>query len=112
MKQIIFKGKYGWYIPATNYKDKTDTAYINLFFAKCDTPVADKRNTNGTEFTWVELKNYTYSCYKGKIGITVFDYEQTCSPKESADTKTLVKEFAQDNKIELDNIDQEALPFY
>lgn len=96
MKQRIFNGGNGWYISATNYKDKTDKAYMNVHFAVCEAPVYDPPKEN--PFTWVDIdiKEMKYTSWKQKIGLTIFKYD-------------LIEE----EKLEKDVVIEESeLPFY
>lgn len=67
MKVKIFNGRYGWYIYATNWKDETDKAYLNLRFVKCEEPKA----LNDASIIIDEGK---FECYKGKLELTIFNY--------------------------------------
>lgn len=86
MKLYINKGNYGWYTTARNHKDKEDKAYVNLFFPKDTEPSQD---TN-----CIDPLEWSLSCYKGKVGLTIFKYK-------------LIEESKKDVQIEPD-----ALPFY
>lgn len=105
MKLLIFNKGKGWYLFGTNYKDKTDVAYMNIFFPKDTAPQGDKQ--------WIDIKNCAFTSYNHKIGMTVFDYELTDSPKASAEKlKDKIDEFVQDNEIDLSNVSPDELPFY
>lgn len=67
MKLYISKGKYGWYTTAKNYKDKDDKQYVNLYFPKNSDPAENVECINPIE--------WGLSCYKGKVGITIFKYQ-------------------------------------
>ena len=67
MKLYINKGKYGWYTTAKNRNDKEDKAYVNLFFPKNTSPA------DGTEE--IDAIEWRLTCYKGKVGMTIFKYE-------------------------------------
>ena len=67
MKLYINKGKYGWYTTAKNRNDKEDKAYVNLFFPKNSDPA------DGTEE--IDAIEWRLTCYKGKVGMTIFKYE-------------------------------------
>lgn len=67
MKLYINKGKYGWYTTAKNRNDKEDKAYVNLFFPKNTGPA------DGTEE--IDAIEWRLTCYKGKVGMTIFKYE-------------------------------------
>lgn len=82
----INKGKYGWYTTATNYKDKEDKAYVNLYFPKDTEPMDGTEQINPIE--------WKLTSYKGKVGMTVFKY-------------TLIEK--QDNEVK---VEPSELPFY
>lgn len=86
MKLYINKGKYGWYTTARNYKDKEDKTYVNVFFPKDTEP--------NEETEAIDPVEWAFSCYKGKVSITIFKYK-------------LIEESNKDVQIESD-----ALPFY
>lgn len=86
---FINKGKYGWYTTAKNRNDKEDKAYVNLFFPKNTDPAEGTEEI--TPIEWV------LTCYKGKVGMTVFKYEIVNG----------ITTEGKDVKIEPD-----ALPFY
>lgn len=67
MKLYINKGQYGWYTTAKNRNDKEDKAYVNLFFPKNSDPA------DGTEE--IDAIEWRLTCYKGKVGMTIFKYK-------------------------------------
>lgn len=90
----INKGKYGWYTTARNRNDKEDKYYVNLFFPKNTEPA------DGTEA--INPVEWTLTCYKGKVGMTVFKYNPV--RKEKDDTE----KFGNPNVT----IESSELPFY
>ena len=90
----INKGKYGWYTTARNRNDKEDKYYVNLFFPKNPEPA------DGTEA--IDPVEWTLTCYKGKVGMTVFKYNPV--RKEKDDTG----KFGNPNVT----IESSELPFY
>lgn len=90
----INKGKYGWYTTARNRNDKEDKYYVNLFFPKNTEPA------DGTEA--IDPVEWTLTCYKGKVGMTVFKYNPV--RKEKDDTE----KFGNPNAT----IESSELPFY
>ncbi len=108
MKQRIFNGGNGWYISASNYKDKTDKAYMNVHFAVCDEP--EYKPTDGNPFTFIDIDilEQKYSSYKGKIGLTVFKYELIKPTNEIPEMDKQGKEYA----TQQIDIDVDSLPFY
>lgn len=75
MKQRIFNSGKGWYISASNYKDKDDKAYMNIHFAKCEEPLYQPVGGNDFVFTDIDILEQKYGAYKGKIQLTVFKYQ-------------------------------------
>lgn len=67
MKLYINKGQYGWYTTAKNRNDKEDKAYVNLFFPKNTGPADGTKEIDAIE--------WRLTCYKGKVGMTIFKYE-------------------------------------
>lgn len=74
MKQRIFNQGKGWYISASNYRDRDDKAYMNIFFPNTE-PVYTPAGDNPFTFIDIDIQEQKYSSYKGKIGLTVFKYE-------------------------------------
>lgn len=91
----INKGKYGWYTTAKNYKDENDKAYVNLFFPKDTEPL------EGTEY--ITPVEWRLTCYKGKVGMTVFKYEVQDNSKMGGDRADIGKDVG---------IKPDELPFY
>ena len=89
MKLYINKGQYGWYTTAKNRNDKEDKAYVNLFFPK------NTRPADGTEE--IDAIEWRLTCYKGKVGMTIFKYSMIDDTEEYSP------------KVE---IEPEELPFY
>ena len=67
MKLYINKGQYGRYTTAKNRNDKEDKAYVNLFFPKNSDPADGTKEIDAIE--------WRLTCYKGKVGMTIFKYE-------------------------------------
>lgn len=67
MKLYVNKGQYGWYTTAKNRNDKEDKAYVNLFFPKNSDPADGTKEIDAIE--------WRLTCYKGKVGMTIFKYE-------------------------------------
>lgn len=89
MKLYINKGQYGWYTTAKNRNDKEDKAYVNLFFPKNTGPA------DGTEE--IDAIEWRLTCYKGKVGMTIFKYSMIEDTKEYSPNV---------------EIDEDSLPFY
>lgn len=118
MKQRIFNKGKGWYISASNYKDKEDKAFMNVHFAKCEEPVYKKAGDNEFVFTDIDILEQKYGAYKGKINLTVFKYElihndskytEMDNYAESIKGTGYEKNFGATQSIE---IDESELPFY
>ena len=75
MKQRIFNKGRGWYISASNYKNKEDKAYMNVHFAVCSEPIYRPAGDNPFTFIDINIVEQKYEAYQGKIGLTVFKYE-------------------------------------
>lgn len=74
MKQRIFNKGRGWYISASNYKNKDDKAYMNVHFAVCDEPAYIPSGDNEFVFIDIDILEQKYEAYQGKINLTVFKY--------------------------------------
>ena len=71
MKQYIFQSKNGgWYIYGTNYKDKSDVSYLNLFFPQGTTPMSNSKKLA------IDIQEAKFTSYKKQLGLTIFKYEQ------------------------------------
>lgn len=76
MKVRIFNSGKGWYVSASNYKDKEDKAYMNVHFAQSQCPEPSYQD-NGRGYSVKDIDVYEgkFTSYKGKIGLTIFHYE-------------------------------------
>lgn len=97
MKLYINNGTYGWYTTAKNYKDDKDKQYVSLYFPKGSEPGEDTKAINP--------KEWKLTCYKGKVGMTIFSYEIM-----DEDNSMMGGDRA--NSGESIGIDSDALPFY
>lgn len=102
MKQRIYNGKTGWYIFGSNYKDKSDCAYLNLYFPKGTEPV------NNGDYMEIDIQEAKFTAYKGKIGMTIFKYE----PLTFIDLEHTEDDMKGINGIDPELITEEELPFY
>ena len=77
MKVRIFSKGKGWYVSATNYKDKSDKAYMNVHFGNHDEPIPNNVNieTSGFDFTDIDVLEAKFNSFNKKISMTVFKYE-------------------------------------
>ena len=75
MKQRIFNKGKGWYISASNYKNKEDKAYMNVHFAVCSEPTYRPAGGNPFTFIDIDIEEQKYEAYQGKIGLTIFKYQ-------------------------------------
>ena len=104
MKQRIFSKGNGWHISATNYKDKEDKCYVNLYFPKGSEP---EYVDNGRGFSMkdIDIEEAKFTSYKGKAGMTVFSYiEIDNTEKENENGHSM---FGPENAV-----DPNDLPFY
>ena len=76
MKVRIFNKGKGWYVSATNYKDKEDKAYMNVHFPTNE-PIPNGANIDqsGFDFTDIDVLEAKFGSYKQKVTMTVFKYE-------------------------------------
>ena len=74
MKVRLFNKGKGWYESVTNYKDKEDKAYVNYHFTNHTEPPYED-NGMGYSILDIDLQEWKHSCYKGKVGVTVFRYQ-------------------------------------
>lgn len=91
----INKGKYGWYTTARNRNDKDDKQYVNLFFPKYTEPQDGTEQINPIE--------WTLTCFKGKVGMTIFKYEVQDNSKMGGDRADIGKDVG---------IEPNDLPFF
>lgn len=77
MKLRIFNKGNGWYVSATNYKNNTDKAYMNIHFTDNSDPIPDNVaiENSGFTFTDIDVMEAKFGAYKGKITMTIFRYE-------------------------------------
>lgn len=104
MKQKLFNKGTGWYISANNYKNKQDKAYMNVHFSRnhCVEPTYID-NGRGFSVMDVDIQEAMFTSYKGKVGMTIFKFEQL------SDLEFDSSKFG--GSIET-NIEPEDLPFY
>lgn len=97
MKVWIKKNKPDskWYVVGTNYKDKDDKAYMDLFFPNNSEPEFVPNEEGKCSYN-INIEEGKYTSFKKKMGLTVFKYsiENDVQPK-----KDVV-------------IEEEELPFY
>ena len=75
MKQRIHSKGNGWYIFATNFKDEKDYTFMNLYFPRNTEPEYRPDDT-GKCVKDIDIQEAKMNCYKGKIGMTIFKYEE------------------------------------
>lgn len=73
MKQRIFSKGKGWYISATNYKDKNDKAFVSLHFTNNNEPIINVGN-QGYAVMDIDIIEWRLNSYKNKVGMTIFKY--------------------------------------
>ena len=109
-KLKIFSKGNGWYTTATNYKDKEDKAYLNIYFT------GGKEPQQPTEFTSKMLDcDARFDCYKGKVGLTIFDYSEIVETDPNKEFVESIKDTKYADKFGIHEevkIDKEELPFY
>lgn len=118
MKQKIFSKGKGWYISATNYKNKEDKCYINLYFPK-NTEPEYKENGRGFSAIDIDIQEMKFGCFNGKAEITVFKYakveksteEQNKEFIESVQGTPYADNFGGTQSQDVD-ISPDELPFY
>lgn len=110
MKTRIFNKGKGWYISASNYKDKNDKAYMNLYFANNTAPLFDDVEGKGWVSIGIEIKEAKFTSYKNKLGLTIFSY--ILLKNDDLTKKDEYENFGGNVKYEDTYITQEELPFY
>lgn len=115
MKQKIFSKGNGWYISATNYKDKEDKCYINLFFPK-NTEPQYVDNGRGFSVKDIDIQEMKFTSYKGKAGATIFKYQEVNDAADSnrqfidsVQGTEYAKKFGGSQDVDIEPSD---LPFY
>lgn len=74
MKLKMFNKGKGWYTTANNYKDKTDKAYLNLFFPQNSAPVPNL-NEQGYAMLNIEVVEGKFNSYQKQVkSMTIFKY--------------------------------------
>lgn len=103
MKLRIFNRGNGWYVSATNYKDNTDKAYMNVHFTGESEPLPNTANiqASGFDFTDVDVLEAKFNSYKQKISMTIFKYE----PFLNGEVKTNTNMYRQDVPTKIDDED-------
>lgn len=106
MRLRIFNRGNGWYVSATNYKDNTDKAYMNVYFGNHDEPIPNTVNMqeSGFDFTDIDVLEAKFNSYKQKISMTIFKYE----PFLNGEVKTNTNVYKNDVPT---TIDEEDLPW-
>ena len=95
MKQRIFNKGRGWYISASNYKDKDDKAYMNVHFAVCTEPTYRPAGDNPFTFIDIDIIEQKYEAYQGKMTLTVFKYEIVKPTSKLTEVDQQNEEFAE-----------------
>lgn len=103
MKQRIFKSsKGGWYVLGSNYQDKNDVAYLNLFFPEHSEPQSNEKYID------IDILEGKFTSYKGKIGWTIFKYLESKKEEKKEDTSKFGNS---DVQVGNDTITSDDLPF-
>lgn len=111
MKTKIFSKGQGWYISATNYKDETDKAYINLYFPQGNDFTGEPEfipNDRGYSALDIDILEARFTSYKGKAGMTIFKYDLLTEAKMDAKSSYSIREVP----TEIQTIEEDDLPFY
>jgi len=110
MRTRISNSGKGWFITAKNNKDPNDKTYLGVHFSKCEEPIFEP-NDKGYQLMDIMVKEGLYSCYKGKAGLVVFDYDivpmKTYQDTLTGDGRDMLGFRDKDVKV-----DTEDLPFY
>lgn len=107
MKQRIFSKGKGWYISASNYKNRDDKAYMNVHFTKdCGEPPYRPTADSDFVFTDIDILEQAYGAFNGKMTLTVFKY----NPIENDGKLTEVDR--QENAVQSVSLSPDDLPFY
>ena len=105
--RIRNKGK-GWYILATNYKDKEDYTFVNVYFTQqCGEPEFVP-NQDGVCIIDILAKEGWHTSYKKKAGITIKDYELLSNIDLNEHPTDDTGMFGNPNNV----IESDDLPFY
>jgi len=110
MKVRIFSKGKGWYVSATNYKDKNDKAYMNVKFPMKDEPIY-KTQERGFDYTDIDVLEAKFESKDKKIVMCVFKYEPVF-------TKPVQQTLTGDGRDMMGHIDHsvvvnpDELPFY
>ena len=107
MKQRIFNRGKGWYISASNYKNKDDRAYMNVRFAVCTEPTYIHVGDNPFIFKDIDIQDQKYECKDGKMYLTVFHYKLIEDNGEMTELEKQGDKYATSVEIK-----PEELPFY
>ena len=107
MKQRIFNKGKGWYISASNYKNKDDRAYMNVRFAVCSEPQYNPVGDNPFIFKDIDIEDQKYEAKDGKMYLTVFHYTLIDPKGDLTELDRQGKEYATSVEIK-----PEELPFY
>ncbi len=95
MKQRIFNRGMGWYISASNYKDREDKAYMNVHFALCEEPHYEALPHSDFVFIDIDIHEQKYGSYHNKMTLTVFKYDLIESTGEKDRVEKQNKEYSE-----------------
>ena len=108
MKVRIFSKGKGWYISATNYKNREDKAYMSVRFPMKDEPIY-KTQERGFDFTDIDVIEAKFEAKEGKMVMSVFKY----MPVYTQPVQQTLTGDGRDVTGHTDvNISPEELPFY
>lgn len=104
MKTRLFNKGKGWYVSATNYKDKEDKAYMSVYFTKdCEEPTPTF-NASGYAMIDIDVLESFYVSYNKKIAWKIQKYIEVKNEAQSEQ-----KQPHNSNKI---NLTSDDLPWY
>lgn len=114
MKVRLFNKGTGWYVSASNYKDKQDKAYMNIHFSQnhCQEPIYED-NGRGFSTQEIDIQEAIFTSYKNKIGLTIFKYDLLTNVSLEEEKEPYSSNFGGNRDTLGDNIvDPDDLPFY
>ena len=77
MKLYIKSKGNGWFTVASNRNDSKDSCTVGLYFPKkiTEEPVYIPTDDGKAYTIAIDVIEWKLSCYKGKVGMTIFKYE-------------------------------------
>jgi len=106
MKTRIYRGQYGYFIVAKNYKDKDDKQYVNIHFVEGKEPMVTG------DYIDINVIDGWLTCYKGKVGFTIKEYEISKSYSNDLSVEDGYELNTEKFGGKIENISPDELPFY